>query len=278
MQLLRAAPVIEGIKARQSAECADLQPSLAVILAMGEQGVDPASELYVAHKKRYGEKIGALVAVHRLAQPAIADRIAELNEDVSTHGIIVQLPLPNRDQEDELCQAIDPRKDVDGLHPQSRHLPATPLGIMNLLAGYDIEVADRVVTVNGARGKLVGQGAVELMRKAGAAVIEIDQPNASELPSAIYASDILVTAVGKTNFSISAEMVDREGLVVVDAGVRKVEPNSPPTRGDLDPKAYQLETDGLRLTPHIGGTGPMTVAALLTNVITAARNSRGVLV
>ncbi len=263
-----------------------LLPHLAVLLV----GDDPASASYVRSKVRAGEQTGIKVVIHRIEadlDPAqterrVRDRIDLLNADVDVHGIILQLPLPERVDVDTLLDRIDPLKDVDGLHPtnqgrilqgRERYLPATPHGVQQLLVRSGADPGGKHVVIVG-RSRLVGMPLAAMLaqkRQGANATVTICHTNTTDLAAIARQADIVVAATGRPG-TITADMV-RPGATVIDVGVNRVDDASR-TRGyrlvgdvDFD---FVSEVAGA-ITPVPGGVGPMTVAMLLNNVTRAAR-------
>ena len=264
-------------------------PGLAVILV----GDDPASHSYVTAKAAASEEIGVRAEVHRLSGAGdpddigatVRDLIARLNRDASVDGIIVQLPLPEGVDADSLLEALEPTKDVDGLHPQNqgrllqgrpRFLPATPHGVQQLLVRTGNDPGHKHVVIVG-RSTLVGMplAVLLLQKRAGAnATVTVCHTATPDLAALTRQADILVAAAGRPRM-IGAEMV-RSGVVVVDVGVNRVEDASKQRGyrlvGDVDFDAVREKASFI--TPVPGGVGPMTVTMLLTNVVRAARQYR----
>ena len=236
-------------------------PKLAIIQTKD----DPVINTYVRLKKLYGADILVEVDVYFVEQDKVRDKITELNHDKSVHGIIVQLPMEKPEETDEILNLVDSRKDVDALGLKSEFDPATPLAIMWLLSGYNIELNDQKIVIIG-RGKLVGQPLYKQLTQMGYDV-EVADRDTENLAEAILDADIVVTATGSPAI-IYPEML-KEGAVVIDAGVASEDGK---TVGDLHPSVYDRED--LVLTPIKGGVGPLTVCALFENVILAARNSQ----
>lgn len=238
-----------------------IQPKLAIVQTKD----DPVINTYVRLKKHYGADILIHVDVHYIDQAEVRDKIAELNHDDSVHGVIVQLPMTNPEETDEILNLVDPSKDVDALGEKAQFNPATPLAIMWLLSGYNIEVKDMKIVIIG-RGKLVGQPLYKQMLEADLDV-EVADRDTDNLQDLILTADIIITATGSPAI-IYPEML-KEGAVVIDAGVASEDGK---TVGDLHPSVYDRED--LVLTPVKGGVGPLTVCALFENVIQAARNTQ----
>jgi methylenetetrahydrofolate dehydrogenase (NADP+)/methenyltetrahydrofolate cyclohydrolase len=238
-----------------------LKPHLAIVLV----GEDPASVTYVNQKKKRGEEIGIKVTIHpfpaSIEQTEVEDQIKRLNSDLSVKGIIVQLPLPDRFDKQALLAKIALPKDVDGLSGQSPYLSATAVGIMELLGYYHVPLQGQKAAVFGA-SDLVGKPVARLLTEAGARVdvIDIDTPKPEKISSQ---ADIIVVAIGQPRFLTAAFV--KKGAVVVDVGITKTEEG---LVGDVD--FGQVEKLASYITPVPGGVGPMTVAALLKNVVRAS--------
>jgi methylenetetrahydrofolate dehydrogenase (NADP+)/methenyltetrahydrofolate cyclohydrolase len=241
-------------------QSAGVQPKLAIVVTVEH----PAIEVYMRMKQRYGADILVDVDVHRVKQSEAKQLIARLNVDATVHGIIVQLPLENPSQTDEIVDLVDPAKDVDVLGKDAVLDPATPLAILWLLAGYNIDLNGKKIVLVG-RGKLVG-APLERMLKASGQDVEVADSKTADLPGLIASADIIVTATGKPGL-VTASMI-KEGAVVVDAGVAGEQGK---TVGDLAEDVYQRQD--LTITPTKGGVGPLTICALFENVLRAARTA-----
>ena len=246
-------------------------PTLAIILVGGNK----ASAAYVRQKSLAGEKIGAKVIVKNLNSDVSKDElenlINQLNRDTSIHGIIIQLPLPEHLNEEEISDKVLPERDVDGFVPGSKFRPATAMGVVELLKRSGVEIKGKNAVVVG-RGKVAGRPTAELLREEGARVEVVHSK--TENPAEITKkADILVSAVGKPNL-ITADMV-KPGAVVIDIGTNPIDlvtnNISPKTKlvGDVDFETVAKIAS--KITPVPGGVGPMTVAALMQNLVTAAR-------
>ena len=277
------AEVAEGVSALK--ESTGLTPGLAVVLV----GDDPASAAYVRNKGRAATEAGIIARDVRLpadtSQNELLEKVAELNEDHRVHGMIVQLPLPSHVDEHVVTEAIDPRKDVDGLHPMNvgrlvagrpRFVPATPAGVQQMLlrSGYDPE--GRSVVVCG-RSEIVGKPlSILLMQRleGSNATVTVCHTRTRDLAEVTRQADILVAAVGSPLF-VTGGMV-RDGAIVIDVGINRVD--APQRRrgyrlvGDVDFDAVSQKAAAI--TPVPGGVGPMTIAMLLDNTLRAARSSR----
>jgi methylenetetrahydrofolate dehydrogenase (NADP+)/methenyltetrahydrofolate cyclohydrolase len=241
-------------------------------------GDDPASEIYIRLKHKAAEEVGIEPIDHRLpsttAEDELVELVEELNENDEVDGILVQTPLPEQIDEARVMRAIDPMKDVDGLHPFSAGqlylgrqtlVPATPLGVMHLLDEYRIPIAGQRAVVVG-RSTLVGKPVALLLLQANATVT-ICHSRTEDLGRHTLDADILVAAVGLPGV-ITADMV-KQGAAVVDVGITRTDAG---VRGDVEADVAEVAAF---LTPVPGGVGPMTIAALLGNAVRAARYRRG---
>lgn len=241
-------------------------------------GDDPASEIYIRLKHKAAQEVGIEPIDHRLssttAEDELVELVEELNENDEVDGILVQTPLPEQIDEARVMRAIDPMKDVDGLHPFSAGqlylgrqtlVPATPLGVMHLLDEYRIPIAGQRAVVVG-RSTLVGKPVALLLLQANATVT-ICHSRTEDLARHTLDADILVAAVGLPGV-ITADMV-KQGATVVDVGITRTDAG---VRGDVEADVAEVAAF---LTPVPGGVGPMTIAALLGNAVRAARYRRG---
>ena len=270
-------PLAERIRAQVAEDVAGLgQIGLATI----QVGEDEASTIYLARKHEAAADV-EIVAVdrklqHDTSEDALLAEIAELNENDEIDGILVQLPLPRHIHEARVIAAIDPVKDVDGLHPfNAGHLylgrptlvPATPLGVMALLAEHNIRLEGARAVVVG-RSALVGKPVALLLLQENATV-SICHTRTDDLERYTLDADVLVVAAGRPEI-VTADMV-KSGSAVVDVGINRTENG---LVGDVDPDAA---THAAFITPVPGGVGPMTIAMLLQNTVRAARYRRGVI-
>jgi methylenetetrahydrofolate dehydrogenase (NADP+)/methenyltetrahydrofolate cyclohydrolase len=241
-------------------------------------GDDPASEVYIRLKHKAAHGAGIEAIDYRLPPTTSEDELVELvralNDDDSIDGILVQTPLPDEIDEARVMRTIEPMKDVDGLHPFSAGqlylgrqtlVPATPLGIMHLLAEYRIPIAGARAVVVG-RSPLVGKPMALLLLQANATVT-ICHSRTEDLARHTLDAELLVAAVGLPEV-ITADMV-KQGATVVDVGITRTEAG---LVGDVEPDVAEVAA---YLTPVPGGVGPMTIAALLENAVRAARYRRG---
>jgi len=264
MKLLNGSDIAGFVKERQARsvrgliQAHSIYPKLAIIQTKD----DPTIDTYVRLKKRYGEDISISVEVYRLDQKDALSRIKKLNSDKSVHGIIVQLPLENISQTDEICNAVDPKKDVDALGKDAIFEPATPLAILWLLAGYNIDLKKKNILLIG-KGRLVG-GPLKRMLIASGHRVSIADRSTKELNTLSISADVIITATGSPNV-LRSDMI-KKGAVVVDAGVAS---EGGQTLGDVAAEVYNR--DDIIITPTKGGVGPLTISALFENVITGAK-------
>ncbi len=241
-------------------------------------GDDPASEVYIRLKHKAADQAGIEAIDHRLpattAEDELVSLVEELNEDDAIDGILVQTPMPDQIEEARVMRAIDPMKDVDGLHPfnagqlylgRETLVPATPLGVMHLLNEYEIPLAGVRAVVVG-RSSLVGKPMAMLLLQANATVT-ICHSRTDDLAHHTLDADVLVAAVGLPGV-ITADMVKR-GATVIDVGITRTDSG---LVGDVEPDVADVAA---YLTPVPGGVGPMTIAVLLGNAVRAARYRRG---
>ncbi|MEO8785386.1 MAG: bifunctional 5,10-methylenetetrahydrofolate dehydrogenase/5,10-methenyltetrahydrofolate cyclohydrolase [Candidatus Saccharimonadales bacterium] len=258
------------IKQRQAGEVRALrqahgiQPKLAIVMTGGNDVID----VYVRMKKKYGADILIDVDIHKIEQAAIPDLLKKLNDDASVQGIIIQLPLSDTSQTEQIVELVNPAKDVDALGSRATCEPATPMAILWLLAGYNVDLKDKQILLVG-RGKLVGAPLERMMRASGLNVSVADRKTV-DLQADCLAADVIITATGQPGI-IKSDML-KSGAVVVDAGVAS---ESGKTVGDLAEDVY-LRND-ITVTPLKGGVGPLTVCALFENVIRATRASQEVI-
>ena len=270
-------PLAERIRAQVAQDVKGLG---GIGLATVQVGEDPASTVYIRRKhEAAGEAVIAstdLKLPEDISQEALVAALELLNADDQVDGILVQLPLPKRLDDAAAVLAIDPVKDVDGVHPfnagqlylgRPTLVPATPLGIMALLAEYSVELDGARAVVVG-RSDIVGKPIAHLLLQANATVT-ICHSHTADLERHTLDADVLVVAAGVPGF-VSPDMV-KSGAAVVDVGINRTEAG---LVGDVDPGAAAVAHF---LTPVPGGVGPMTIAMVLANTVRAARYRRGVL-
>ncbi|MGZ4354474.1 MAG: bifunctional 5,10-methylenetetrahydrofolate dehydrogenase/5,10-methenyltetrahydrofolate cyclohydrolase [Gaiellaceae bacterium] len=271
-------PLAERIRAEVAEEVSAFgEIGLATVLV----GDDPASHVYVNSKHKAATEAGFHARDLRLPDDVSEDdllaHVEELNDDASVDAILVQLPLPDGIDEARIIRAIDAHKDVDGFHPfnagqlylgRPTLVPATPLGIMALLAEYRIPVDGARAVVIG-RSDIVGKPIAHLLMRANATV-SICHSHTDDLSHYTLDADILVVAAGKPGI-VGPDMV-KAGSGVVDVGINRTEAG---LVGDVDPGAAEVAAF---MTPVPGGVGPMTIALLLRNAVRCARYRAGELV
>ncbi len=289
MQLLDGIATSNLIKTRIKQEVEALvqsgkrRPHLAAVL-IGDNG---ASLTYVGAKVKACNEVGfestLIQKGAEISQEEVLGIVAQLNSDANIDGYIVQLPLPSHINETEVLLAIDPRKDVDGFHPQNvgkmalnlpTFLPATPYGILQLLKQYNIETSGKHCVVVG-RSNIVGLPMSILMQRnasPGNCTVTITHSKTRNLKELTLQADIIIAALGRPEF-ITADMV-KEGAVIVDVGITRVADTSKKSgfrlAGDVHFESVAPKCSAI--TPVPGGVGPMTIASLLMNTLQAAKN------
>jgi len=256
------------VKERQLHAVRGLRQESGVIpkLAIIRTNPEPIVDSYMRIKQQYGEDIQVKVEVHTIEQSEALLLIQELNADATVHGIIVQLPLPDREQTVEILDAVDAAKDVDGLAINSGFDAPTPVAINWLLAGYNIDLKNSVIVIVG-NGRLVGKPLAKMWRNSGYQVTVADRKT-GDLSVLTNSADIIVSAVGAPGL-ITESMIAADA-VIVDAGVST---DSNGLIGDVVDTVRNMPD--IKMTPLKGGVGPLTVAALFENVISAARRQVG---
>ena len=288
--LIDGKAIAQKVYATLRAEIAELKskhvtPGLAVVLV----GENPASRAYVRSKDKMSRELGLhsvkIELPESTSQSELLTRVRELNNDKSIHGILVQSPPPGHIDEAAIVRALDPRKDVDGFHPENvaklamdddtGFVPCTPLGVQRLLIENNIETAGAHVVILG-RSLIVGKPLALLLmqkRKGGDATVTVVHSRSRSLEKIAASADILIAAIGRANF-VGANHV-REGTVVIDVGINRVE-DSTNQRGYRlvgDVNFEEVAPKASLITPVPGGVGPMTIAMLMSNTVKAARQS-----
>ena len=257
-------------------------PGLAVVLV----GEDPASQVYVRSKTRTFKKLDLFTKTYRLSrdigQDELLGLIDELNNDNSYHGILVQLPLPKHIESDKVINAISPKKDVDGFHPENagllaigrpRFIPCTPKGIMRILEQYKIDLNGKHVIVVG-RSNIVGRpiSILTSMKMDGAnATTTICHSGTPNIQYHTKTADVIIVALGVPSF-LDHEMIKKDA-VVIDVGINRIDADNQKGYklvGDADWQS--IEKKASAATPVPGGVGPMTIAMLVENTVEAAEN------
>ena len=266
MKLLNGSELKDFVKERQAKQVRALRqarqifPRLAIIQTLDS----PVIDTYVGLKRQYGEDILIDVDVYTIDQSELLSVIDRLNNDSSVHGIIIQLPLAESDQTQQAVDAVTPAKDVDGLGANAVFDAATPLAINWLMAGYNVDLANKRIAVVG-NGRLVGAPLSRMWQGSGYDVTIFDE-NSDNMHEQLPEFDVIVTATGVPGLIRSADV--KEGAIVVDAGTASEHGR---IVGDVADDVR--ERDDITITPVKGGVGPLTVAALFDNVIRAAGDS-----
>jgi methylenetetrahydrofolate dehydrogenase (NADP+)/methenyltetrahydrofolate cyclohydrolase len=273
--LIKGKPIADRIRAQVAEEVRRLGHVGLVTILVGD---DPASEIYIGLKQKASAAAGIDATDLRLAADSSEDelvaRIAELNADDAVDALLVQLPLPDHIDEARVLRAIDPRKDVDGLHPfnsgqlylgRPTLVGATPMGVLAMLDEHGIELDGARAVVIG-RSDIVGKPVAHLLLQRNATVT-ICHSHTRDLARHTLDAEVLVVAVGIPRF-VTADLV-KAGAAVIDVGISRTEDG---VVGDVDPGAADVAA---YLTPVPGGVGPMTIACLLDNAVRCARFRRG---
>jgi methylenetetrahydrofolate dehydrogenase (NADP+) / methenyltetrahydrofolate cyclohydrolase len=277
-----AAAVLDEVRAETAAlKARGITPGLAVVLV----GEDPASKVYVGAKDRTCQELGLhskkITLPAETTQDELIAVVQQLNADASIHGILVQSPPPKHIDEEAVIRAIDPRKDVDGFHPEnvaklvledpSGFVPCTPAGCMRLLAAAGVETNGAEAVVIG-RSMIVGKPmAMLLVAKNSNATVTIAHSRSKDLPAICRRADIVVAAVGRPDM-VKADWI-KPGAVVIDVGINRVDDATKKSgyrlTGDVDYADVAGKCSAI--TPVPGGVGPMTIAMLMKNTLQAAR-------
>ncbi len=281
--LISGKEVSAKVKAEVREETAKLiekgiKPGLAVVIV----GDDPASRVYVNSKKKACEEVGFASFEYALpaetTQEELLALVDKLNNDKSVDGILCQLPLPKHIDENSVINAILPEKDVDAFHPFNvgkimigdfAFLPCTPAGVMELIDSTGVEISGKTCVVIG-RSNIVGKPMSMLLLHRNGTVTTCHS-RTKNLAEVCAAADILVASVGRPKF-VTADMV-KEGAVVIDVGINRLEDRT--LCGDVD--FENVEKKASYITPVPGGVGPMTIAMLMKNTLTAAKMHNGLL-
>ena len=271
---MRGKPIADKVREEVAAAVAELGDVGVTTILVGD---DPASDVYIGLKQKAATSVGMHADDIRLpsetTEDDLVERIRAVNADDSVDGLLVQLPLPAHIGENRILEAIDPGKDIDGLHPvnsgrlylgRPRLVPGTPLGIMRMLAEHEIELRGARAVVVG-RSNIVGKPVAHLLLQAHATVT-ICHSRTVDLQRHTLDADVLVVAAGQMHL-ISPDMI-KAGAAVIDVGIHRTDEG---LFGDVDPGAADIAG---HLTPVPGGVGPMTIAMVLQNTVTAARARR----
>lgn len=282
-QIIDGKAVSAAVKQEVADEAAKLKEEhgLKVGLAVVIVGNDPASKVYVNNKKKACEAVGFKSFEYALdentTQEQLLDLVNVLNRDETVNGILVQLPLPKHIDEKAIINAISPEKDVDAFHPvnvgkimigEYSFLPCTPAGVMRLIESTGVDITGKQCVVIG-RSNIVGKPqAMLLLQKNG--TVTICHSKTKNLKEICLSADILVVAIGRAKF-VTGDMI-KEGAVVIDVGMDRDENGK--LCGDVDFNSA-VEKAGY-ITPVPGGVGPMTIAMLMKNTLTAAKQQAGI--
>ena len=282
-QIIDGKAVSAAVKAEVAEETAKLrdEKGLKVGLAVVIVGNDPASRVYVNNKKKACEAVGfqsfEYAMEENTTQEQLLDLVNVLNRDDRVNGILVQLPLPKHIDEKAVINAISPDKDVDAFHPinvgkimigEYSFLPCTPAGVMRLIESTGTDITGKQCVVIG-RSNIVGKPqAMLLLQKNG--TVTICHSKTKNLMEICLGADILVVAIGRANF-VTGDMI-KEGAVVIDVGMNRLD------NGKLcgDVEFESAEKKASFITPVPGGVGPMTIAMLMKNTLTAAKQQAGI--
>jgi methylenetetrahydrofolate dehydrogenase (NADP+) / methenyltetrahydrofolate cyclohydrolase len=289
-KLIDGREIAEKVYVELRREIADLKeqgvtPGLAVVLV----GDNPASRAYVRSKDKICRELGLHSAKLELpastTQTELLARVEEFNRDSGIHGILVQSPPPEHIDESAIVRALDPRKDVDGFHPENvaklvledpnGFVPCTPLGVQRLLLESEIEISGSHVVVLG-RSMIVGKPLALLLmqkNKNGNATVTVVHSRSRELARIARSADIVIAAIGRAEFVKSDHV--REGAAVIDVGINRVE-DAASKRGYRlvgDVAFNEVSKKAGAITPVPGGVGPMTIAMLMSNTVKAAKQS-----
>lgn len=264
MKLLNGLELAGFIKERQAKQVISLRQGHKIIpkLAIIRTNPDPIVDSYMKLKQGYGQEIGIDVDVYTIDQSDAVSTVQKLNHDDSVHGIIVQIPLPDKTQTNEILNSVAVDKDVDGLADGSKFDPATPMAINWLLAGFNVELRGKHILIVG-HGRLVGKPLERMLQQSGLDV-EIADKKTENLAEVTKKADILICATGSPGL-IKPDMI-KPNAVIVDAGVAT---DSNGLIGDVSPGVRELLD--ITITPEKGGVGPLTVCALFENVIRSAQ-------
>ncbi|MDR0356282.1 MAG: bifunctional 5,10-methylenetetrahydrofolate dehydrogenase/5,10-methenyltetrahydrofolate cyclohydrolase [Deltaproteobacteria bacterium] len=277
-QIVKGMPVANAIREEITAKVKELaakgvQPKLAVVLAGG----DEASKVYAQSKEKVGDKLGIKVEVHirpdDVKEEDLLKLIDELNADAKVHGILVELPLPKHIRKELVMNRLDPKKDVDGVHPVNRgyllggqeHLalvPATPLSCIELIQRSGVELKGKRVALVG-RGDTVGRPLASLLIKRDA-TITVCHTKTVDMGSITKAAEIVVAAAGSPGL-VKANMLS-PGQIVIDAGINQLPDNS--ITGDVEPGAAEVVAF---ITPVPGGVGSLTTSIIMSNLLKAVQ-------
>ncbi len=283
--LLKGAPVAKNIFAELSHEIAQLYDKGVIPqMVVFKVGNDPASEFYIQNIQKKGKKIGALIKVielsEKISQEELIARITQVNKDSSVHGIMLQLPLPKTLDQNNVVFAIDPNKDVDGLHPlnagklmrgQDCFVPCTPAAVIEIMKFYQINTVGSEIVILG-RSSIVGKPLMNLLIQKGEAnaTVTICHSYTKDIHRLTKQAEVLIVAIGKPNYVDSSYVSDKS--IVIDIGINEIIDESQ----DVSRYVGDVDFDGINnivqaITPVPGGVGTITTATLLKNLVKATR-------
>lgn len=266
-KILDGLELVGYIKERQARQVRGLRQAFGVfpkLVIVKSKMASPVIDTYVRLKQRYGNDILIETVIEACSEDEMPAVIARLNADSSVHGIIVQLPLDSPEKTDEIVSLVALEKDVDGLAPNTKFDSATATAISWLLAGYGVDLRSKQIAIVG-NGRLVGAPLAKMWQQSGFNVSVLTRKD-ENIAETLRACDVIVTATGVPHLITSSML--KIDAVVVDAGTAS---EGGVIVGDLDESVRAR--DDLTITPEKGGVGPLTVAALFDNVITAARRT-----
>jgi methylenetetrahydrofolate dehydrogenase (NADP+)/methenyltetrahydrofolate cyclohydrolase len=266
-KILNGLELVGYIKERQARQVRGLRQAFGVfpkLVIVKSKNASPVIDTYVRLKQRYGDDILIETVIEACSEDEMPAVIARLNADSSVHGIIIQLPLDSPEKTDEIVSLVALEKDVDGLAPGTKFDSATATAISWLLAGYGVDLRNKQIAIVG-NGRLVGAPLAKMWQQSGFTVSVLTRKD-EKIAETLRASDVIVTATGVPHLITSGML--KIDAVVVDAGTAS---EGGVIVGDLDESVRAR--DDLTITPEKGGVGPLTVAALFDNVITAARRT-----
>ena len=274
---------VRGVVAKHVSQLREIhmtKPGLAVVLV----GEDPASQVYVRSKGKQTVEVGMKSIEHKLdastSEKVLLALIEKLNTDTEIHGILVQLPLPKHLDEDMIINSIDPAKDVDGFHisnvgllgtGQKSMVPCTPLGCLMMLRDYHGSLSGMDAVVIG-RSNIVGKPMAQLLL-GDSCTVTLAHSRTKNLPEVIQRADIVVAAVGRPQMVIGDWI--KPGATVIDVGINRIEKPGGGTRLVGDADFASCSSVAGAITPVPGGVGPMTIACLLANTVTACYRING---
>lgn len=262
--LLKGSDLVEYISERQAKQVRALiqsrgiTPTLAILIANPK---NLAIQKYVKFKQARAKQLGISIQIHVPKQDQLEGAILKLNQDSKVHGIILQLPLEEASQTEYFLNLITPQKDVDALGEEAVVQPATAGAILWLLAGYNIELKNKKILIIG-QGRLVGTPITRLLTEQNLNLETLDiSASEQKLKAEIQKADIIISATGSPELIKLSYLKDKQ--VVIDAGTAE---SGGALLGDLDPELYSSDLN-LKLTPKVGGLGPLTISYLFENLI-----------